>query len=121
MYYIYIITKYHIFQCDDNLDELNDIYEYVTTTRIMYLQITTAYYTHNTNISQEENEMGLFEETDKFAKNMIHISKSMSTVCMFFHAAITLSKEHLFNPGAAISLKLLNNYNFLFTSLIHSI
>ena len=82
-----------------------ELYEYVTTTRIMYLLITSAYYTHNTNISQEEREVALFEEIDKFAKNMVEISKSMSRVCAFFHAAITLSKEHRFRPGATISLK----------------
>ena len=65
----------------------------------MYLQITSAYYTHTTNISPKQKESGLFEEMDKFAKNMVEISESMSSVCEFFHAAITLEKEHLFHPG----------------------
>ena len=68
----------------------------------MYLQITSEYYTHTTNMSQEEKESGLFEELDKFAKNMVEISDSMSCVCDFFHAAITLEKEHLYKPGATI-------------------
>ena len=78
---------------------MTDIYEFVTTTRIMYLQITSAYYTHNNNISQEEKEVGLFQQMEKFAKDMIAISKSMSGVCRFFHAAIKLKKEHCLNPG----------------------
>ena len=65
----------------------------------MYLQITSEYYTHTTNISQEEKEEGLLEELDKFTKNMVEISESMSSVCKFFHAAITLEKENLFKPG----------------------
>ena len=67
----------------------------------MYLQITSAYYTHTTNICQEEKEIGLFEEIDKFAKNIVDISESMLSVCKYFHAAITLER-HLFKPGATI-------------------
>ena len=72
----------------------------------MYLQITSAYYTNTTKISQEVKELGLFEEMDKFAKSMNEISESMSSIFVFFHAAITLKKEHLFNPGNTI-LKIL--------------
>jgi hypothetical protein len=69
----------------------------------MYLQITSSYYTHNTNISQEEKESGLFEEIDKFNKSMVEISESVSSVCEFFHAATTLEEGHLFEPGAIIT------------------
>ena len=82
---------------------MTEIYEYVTTTRIMYLQITSAYYTHNTFINQEEKKAGLFQEMELFAKNMVEISESMSKVCGFFHAVIKLEKGHLFNPGTTIS------------------
>ena len=68
----------------------------------MYLQITSAYYTHSTIINQEEKEVGLFGEMEKFSKDMVAISKSMSDVCRLFHAAIKLKKEHHFNPGATI-------------------
>ena len=68
----------------------------------MYLQITSAYYTHNTNITQGEKEVGLFQEMEKFAKDMVTISKSMSGVCGFFHAAIKMKKEHCFKPGRII-------------------
>ena len=68
----------------------------------MYLQITSAYYTHTTNIRQKQKDLGLFEEIDKFGKNMMEISGSMSRVCAFFHAAITLKKGHLFKPGNTI-------------------
>ena len=66
----------------------------------MYLQLTSAYYTHNTIISQGEKELGLFEEMDKFAKNMIEIYEGISSVCPFFHGPVTLEKGHLFKPGA---------------------
>ena len=69
----------------------------------MYLQITSAYYTSNTIISQDEKEAGLFQEMELFAKNMVDISKSMSRVCGFFNAVIKLNKGHLFNPGTTIS------------------
>ena len=74
----------------------------MTTTRILYLQITSAYYTHSTIISQEEKEVGLFGEMEKFSKDMVAISESMSDVCGFFHAAIKLKKGHCFNPGRII-------------------
>ena len=77
----------------------------MTTTRILYLLVTSTYYTHNTNISKEDREVGVFMEMEKFVVDIVLISKSMSRVCAFFHAAITLPKEHLFRPGATISLK----------------
>ena len=69
----------------------------------MYLQIASAYYTHTTKISQEGKQVGLFQELEHFAKNMVEISESMSKVCRFFHAVIKLEKGHLFNPGTNIS------------------
>ena len=68
----------------------------------MYLQITSTYFTYTTNISKEEKESRLSEEEDKFDKNLAEIFKSMSSVCKFFHAARTLEKENLFNPGDTI-------------------
>ena len=65
----------------------------------MYLQITSTYYAHNTIISQEEKDSGLFEEIDKFSRNMVEISESMSSICEFFHAALTMDKGHCFKPG----------------------
>ena len=79
----------------------------------MYLQITSAYYTNNPNISHEEKEVGLFGEMDKFAKDMVAISKSMSEVCGLFHAAIKLKKEHHFNPGATIFLNFVTKKEYL--------
>lgn len=81
----------------------------------MYLQITSTFYTHTTNISQEEKELGLFEEMDEFAKDMVEISESMLRVCAFFHAAITLEKEHVFNPGFTIFIFL--KFLFLFSKI----
>ena len=68
---------------------------------MMYLQITYTYYTHTTNISQEEKEAGLREEIDKLEKNTVETSQCMLGVCKFFYAALTLKQKHLFNPGAA--------------------
>ena len=85
----------------------------------MYLQITSNYFTYTTNISQEERESGQSEEQDKFDKNMIQISESMSSVCIFFHAAKALKKKYLFNPGTTNFLKILItnkaiNYNLYY-------
>ena len=72
---------------------------------MMYQQITYTYYTYTTNISQKEKKSRSSAEMEKFDKNLAEIFESMSSVCIFFHAAETLERENLFNPGASIFFK----------------
>jgi hypothetical protein len=65
----------------------------------MYLQITSACYTHCTSISNRSKESAMLEGFKLFTDDMKIISESMTAVCPFFHAAITLKNEDQFQPG----------------------
>ena len=91
----------HIYstQCDENLDQLYEMYDYVITTRTMYLHIKVAYFNNYEDFTKAEKTEALTEELMNFSMNVEVIVDSITEVYTYFLAARTLHRNIPFHPG----------------------